>query len=75
MKRRIICWFKGHDPLIEQNMMVTIPARQIDCANGMVIQCMGRTFAVGNTICKRCSRNLYIEGSVIRLRGPDPEGR
>jgi hypothetical protein len=62
LRDRLHCWIHGHEPIIRDDMLVTIPYREIDCGH-TIIRFMGRTFAIGITTCSRCGHPLRVAGT------------
>jgi hypothetical protein len=71
--RRLLCWLLTHKPILRDDMRVDLPERWIECGPcepPVTIHVMPRRTHVGETVCARCGRPLWVEGvSVRRLRG------
>lgn len=63
---RIACWFKGHEPVLRQDMLFVIPDQKIDCNFGLTIHVHGRNLYLGDTVCIRCLSPLRVEGVVVK---------
>jgi hypothetical protein len=61
----LVCALKGHDAVIRDDMIIDIPARDVQMG-GRILHYVGRRIPIGYTHCLRCKTPLYVEGVVVR---------